>query len=70
MLIATEHLSRTDKLRIIEQLWNELSRSPEEVKSPTWHGEALQAAERAVENGEAAFEDWNQVKDRLRQGGV
>jgi hypothetical protein len=70
MLIATEHLTRTDKLRIIEQLWDELSRSPEEVKSPTWHADALQEAEHAVENGEAAFEDWNQVKDRLRQGGA
>lgn len=70
MLIATEHLSRTDKIRIIEQLWDELSQSPEEVKSPSWHGEALQVAEHAVENGEAAFEDWNQAKDRLRQGGA
>jgi hypothetical protein len=70
MLIATEHLTRTDKLRIIEQLWDELSRSPEEVESPTWHADALREAERAVENGEADFEDWNQVKDRLRQGGA
>ncbi len=70
MLIATEHLTRTDKLRIIEQLWDEPSRSPDEVKSPTWHADALQVAEHAVENGEATFEDWSQVKDRLRQGGA
>jgi hypothetical protein len=68
MLIATEHLTRTDKLLLIEQLWDELSRSPEEVKSPAWHADALQVAEHAVENGEAAFEDWSQVKDRLRHG--
>ncbi len=70
MLIATEHLTRTDKLRIIEQLWDELSQSPEDVKSPAWHADALRVAEHAVENGEAVFEDWNQVKDRLRQGGA
>ena len=70
MLIATEHLTRTDKLRIIEQLWDELFRSPEEVNFPTWHADALREAERAVESGEADFEDWNQVKDRLRQGGA
>jgi len=71
LLVAqAEHLTRTDKLRIIEQLWDELSRSPEESKSPTWHADALQVAEHAVENGEAAFGDWNQVKDRLRQGGA
>jgi hypothetical protein len=70
MLIATEHLTRTDKLRIIEQLWDELSQSPEEVESPAWHAGALREAEFAVENREADFEDWNQAKDRLRQGGA
>jgi len=68
MLIATEHLTRTDKLRIIEQLWDELSRSPEEVESPTWHADALREAEIAVQNGEAGFEDWKLVKNRLCQG--
>ena len=70
MLIATEHLTRMDKLRIIEQLWDELSRSPEQIESPAWHADALQEAEQAVADGEARFEDWKQVKDRLRQSGA
>jgi hypothetical protein len=68
MLIATEHLTRTDKLQIIEQLRDELSHSPEEVNSPSWHTDALQETEHAVASEEAGFQDWNQVKDRLRQG--
>lgn len=70
MLIATENLSRIEKLRIIEQLWDELSRDPAGVESPAWHADAMREAESAVANGEAAFLDWEQAKARLRQGGA
>jgi putative addiction module component (TIGR02574 family) len=69
MPIATENLSRTDKLRIIEQLWDELSHSPEGVESPAWHANALHEAEKAYESGQAEMLDWGQAKARLRQGG-
>jgi putative addiction module component (TIGR02574 family) len=68
MLIATENLSRSEKLRIIEQLWDELSRDPGSVESPAWHADALREAETRVANGEAKFLDWEQAKARLRQG--
>ena len=68
MLIATENLSRIEKLQIMEQLWDELSRSPNDVESPAWHSDALHEAENAVAKGEADFQDWEQVKERLRQG--
>jgi len=68
MLIATASLTRMDKLRLIEQFWEERSRGPDEVASPAWHADALADAERAVANGEAAFMDWEQAKERLLQG--
>lgn len=68
MLIATESLTRMDKLRLIEQFWEELSLGPDELASPAWHADALADAERAVANGEAGFMDWQQAKERLRQG--
>jgi putative addiction module component (TIGR02574 family) len=67
MMIATEKLTRTEKLQLIEQLWDELSRSPEEVESPAWHADALSEAERAAANGKAGFQDWDQAKERLRK---
>lgn len=68
MLIATESLTRMDKLRLIEQFWEELSVGPDEFVSPAWHADALADAERAVANGEAGFMDWDLAKERLRQG--
>lgn len=67
MLIATESLSRLDKLRLIEQFWDELSREPDSLESPHWHGEALAEAENALAKGQAAFMDWAKAKVALRE---
>jgi len=69
MLIATESLSRLEKLRLIEQFWEELSREAESIEAPDWHAQALTHAEQAVASGQAEFIDWDQAKERLRQGG-
>lgn len=68
MLIATESLTRLDKLRLIEQFWEELSLDPQEITSPAWHADALAEAENAVAEGKARFLDWEQAKDQLRRG--
>lgn len=68
MLIATESLTRLDKLRLIEQFWEELSLEPMEVTSPAWHADALAEAEKAVTEGQAEFLDWEQAKEQLRRG--
>ena len=64
MLIATDSLTRMDKLHLIEQFREELTLDPNELASPAWHAEALADAEKAVANGEAGFLDWTQAKHR------
>ena len=66
MLIVTESLTRLDKLRLIEQFWEELSSEPAEVPSPAWHADALAEAEEAVAKGNADFLDWEHAKEQLR----
>ena len=67
MLIATESLSRLDKLRLIEQFWEELSSDPEALDSPHWHAEALAEAELALASGQATFMEWETAKAHLRE---
>lgn len=67
MHIATDHFSRIEKLRLIEQLWDELVRTPEEIASPDWHADALREAEAAITRGEAQWLDWEDAKAGLRQ---
>ncbi len=68
MIVATlENLSRTEKLRMMEALWDDLTHDVP-LASPAWHGEALQATEAAVAAGEATFIDWEVAKQALREG--
>ena len=58
-------MSHTDKLRAMEELWDDLCHSAEVVKSPAWHGEILAARVARVAKGEAEFHEWSDVKERL-----
>ncbi|MCD4777836.1 MAG: addiction module protein, partial [Desulfobacterales bacterium] len=49
--IEIKHLSREEKLRIMEVIWEDLSREDEKVESPDWHQKALQETERRLSLG-------------------
>jgi hypothetical protein len=58
-------MSHVATLRIMEELWDDLCHSPEGVSSPAWHGEVLEARAERVAKGEAGFNEWTDVKERL-----
>ena len=64
---AADQLPRTEKLRLMETLWEELSRGGA-VESPAWHGEALAETERRLAEGREEVLDWPSVKAELRRG--
>jgi len=61
------HLSREDKLRVMEAIWEDLSKEDEEVESPKWHQEALQETEQRLNLGEEKKVDWPTAKKELRK---
>lgn len=65
-MLALENLSRVDKLKLMETLWNDLTANASDLVSPDWHAEALNAAQQAHADGQAEFIDWNQAKRQLR----
>jgi hypothetical protein len=65
-MLALETLSRVDKLKLMETLWDDLAANAADLASPEWHGEALDAAQRAYAAGEAVFIGWPQAKRQLR----
>ncbi len=67
VLLPLKQMSRVEKLRAMEALWEDLSREEDVFESPAWHEAALREAERAVETGTAKFSDWEEVKKRLRR---
>ena len=69
-MLAIEQMSRMEKLRLMESLWEDLSHEDAALASPGWHGEALTEAERALAAGDAHFVDWEQAKRALRDSPV
>jgi len=64
---AVRKLPRAEKLRLMETLWEELSRSEEEFESPAWHAEELARTEQRLAEGKEQILDWEEAKKKLRQ---
>ena len=61
-VLQLDRLTRLEKLRAMEELWEDLSRSEAEYESPDWHGEVLRAREEALKAGEDQFVPWEEAK--------
>lgn len=65
--IEINHLSREEKIMIMEAIWNDLSSDEEQVESPDWHKEALLETERRFSSGQEEILDWQNAKQELRK---
>jgi Putative addiction module component len=61
------NLSTAEKLVAMEALWSSLHQNFEDSAPPDWHREILNQRMALIESGEAVYEDWNQVKNELRE---
>lgn len=65
--LPLQEMSAVEKLAVMELLWEDLSRTPENIPSPAWHGEVLADRERKLKEGKTRFYDFEEVKERLRK---
>ena len=65
--ITTTSMTIEEKIFAMEQLWDELCRTPDAVSSPTWHMDLLQMRQQKIDKGLAEFRDWDEIKKRLQQ---
>jgi hypothetical protein len=59
-------LPSSEKLKLMETLWEELSRPDDEFESPAWHATELAATERRLAEGKEQVLDWDKAKESLR----
>jgi hypothetical protein len=64
---AVRKLPRTQKLRLMETLWEELSKPDTDFDSPAWHGKELVETERRFKEGKEQVFDWETAKKKLRK---
>ncbi len=66
-LIKINHLTRKQKLMVMEAIWEDLLRDDEPAKSPEWHKQELQETEQRYKVGEEKILDWQETKKELRK---
>ena len=64
--LPLEKMTIAEKLRVMETLWNDLTRDKEQFESPEWHGEVLRERAARVKQGKESFVDWEAAKNQLR----
>jgi len=67
--IQLNKMTISDKLRALEDIWDDLRRTPDEIPSPSWHADVLRARERRIREGKSQFKDWTDAKRRIRERG-
>jgi hypothetical protein len=63
---AMRELPRGEKLKLLEALWEALSRPDEAFESPAWHSKELAETEQRLAEGKEQLHDWETAKKTLR----
>jgi hypothetical protein len=64
--LPLKEMTLREKLAAMESLWEDLSRSPETIESPTWHKDILDERGQRIAEGKARFVDWETAKANIR----
>ncbi|MEK7707538.1 MAG: addiction module protein [Verrucomicrobiota bacterium] len=59
-------LSRSEKLQLMEVLWEQLSRPDDAFESPAWHEEELARTQRRLAESKEQVLNWDAAKKKLR----
>jgi hypothetical protein len=67
MTLPLHEMTVPEKLRIMEALWEDLSRNADALESPGWHETVLQEREKRIVTGQTSFSDWERAKADIRR---
>jgi len=62
-----EEMTPTQRVELMEELWKAMSRKPDEIESPAWHGEELKRREEALKNGTDSFITLEEAEAYIRK---
>ena len=65
--IPLETMTVQEKLQAMEDIWADLRRQPDDIPSPDWHRDVLNAREGKRKDGSSVYEDWTVAKERIRK---
>lgn len=68
MMIRLEQIRQLplrEKLRLMEVIWDDISRAEQDLEVPQWHKEMLDERERLLAEGKAQFVDWDEARRQI-----
>jgi len=65
--IEITHLSKEEKLRLMEAIWEDLTKEVDFIESPGWHRQKLEETSRRLEADQELIKDWQDAKTELRK---
>ena len=68
LAIPLDKMTTIEKLRAMEEIWDDLRRTAEDIPSPSWHADVLEAREKRIQDGSSEFTDWPDAKRSIRDG--
>jgi len=63
--LPLDTMSISEKLQVIELVWDSIRRNPDDAPSPDWHAELLAERTQRLANGDATVSSWEDAKKRL-----
>lgn len=67
LVLPLDQMTVAEKLQAIEVLWADLSRNPEDIPSPPWHGEVLADRQRQIDEGRAKFIPLDEFRQSIQE---
>lgn len=64
---TVQQMSRSEKLKLMELLWEQLSHPDEAFESPAWHSQELAGTAQRLAEGKEQVLDWEVAKKELRR---
>ena len=64
--LEIKKMSKNERLRAMEELWDSLLRDEDEIESPQWHQDVLNARSKKIENGDAEFLSLDELRERRK----
>jgi putative addiction module component (TIGR02574 family) len=60
-------LSFSEKLRLVEELWDDLARTPEALPIPDWQKKEMAQRKASHQSRPEAALSWEEAKERIRR---
>lgn len=62
IVLPLDKMTVDEKLKLMEEIWADLSRNPDDIPVPQWHLDILREREQLVKEGKAGYVSWETAK--------